>query len=56
MKVILSCGGTGGHIYPAIAIADKIKERRPDAQILFIGTKNGMENRLVPAADRPLLL
>ena len=50
MKVILSCGGTGGHIYPAIAIADKIKERRPDAQILFIGTKNGMENRLVPAA------
>ena len=50
MKVILSCGGTGGHIYPAIAIADKIKERHPDAEILFIGTKNGMENRLVPAA------
>ena len=39
MKVILSCGGTGGHIYPAIAIADKIKERHPDAEILFIGTK-----------------
>ena len=50
MKVILSCGGTGGHIYPAIAIADKIKERHPDAEILFIGTKKGMENRLVPAA------
>lgn len=50
MKVILSCGGTGGHIYPAIAIADKIKEKDPDAKILFIGTKTGMENRLVPAA------
>ena len=50
MKFVLSCGGTGGHIYPAIAIADKIKEKDPEAQILFIGTKKGMENRLVPAA------
>lgn len=50
MKVIMTCGGTGGHIYPAIAIADKIKEHHPDAEILFIGTKHGMENRLVPAA------
>ncbi|MDO5331349.1 MAG: undecaprenyldiphospho-muramoylpentapeptide beta-N-acetylglucosaminyltransferase [Bacillota bacterium] len=50
MRVILSCGGTGGHIYPAIAIADKIKEKDPSADILFIGTKTGMENRLVPAA------
>ena len=50
MKYVLSCGGTGGHIYPAIAIADKIKEKDPDAEILFIGTKKGMENRLVPAA------
>jgi UDP-N-acetylglucosamine--N-acetylmuramyl-(pentapeptide) pyrophosphoryl-undecaprenol N-acetylglucosamine transferase len=50
MNVIMSCGGTGGHIYPAIAIADKIKEHHPDANILFIGTKKGMENSLVPAA------
>lgn len=50
MKVIMTCGGTGGHIYPAIAIADKIKEKQPDAEILFVGTKHGMENRLVPAA------
>ena len=50
MKVIMSCGGTGGHIYPAIAIADKIKEHYPDAEILFVGTKQGMENRLVPQA------
>ena len=50
MKVILSCGGTGGHIYPAVAIADRIKKSHPDADILFIGTKSGMENRIVPAA------
>jgi len=50
MRAILTCGGTGGHIYPAIAIADKIKEKDPNAKILFIGTKTGMENRLVPAA------
>lgn len=50
MRVILSCGGTGGHIYPAIAIADKIKENDPEAEILFIGTKKGMENRIVPDA------
>jgi len=50
MRAILSCGGTGGHIYPAIAIADKIMEREPDSKILFIGTKKGMENRLVPNA------
>ncbi|MBR0130795.1 MAG: glycosyltransferase, partial [Firmicutes bacterium] len=50
MNVIMTCGGTGGHIYPAIAIADKIKEHHPDANVLFIGTKKGMENQLVPAA------
>lgn len=48
MKVILACGGTGGHIYPAIAIADKIKRKHPDAEILFIGTERGMERTLVP--------
>ncbi len=50
MRVIFSCGGTGGHIYPAIAVADKITEKRPDAEILFIGTLKGMENDLVPKA------
>lgn len=50
MRAVLSCGGTGGHIYPAIAIADKIKEKDPDSEILFIGTKKGMENRIVPEA------
>lgn len=50
MKAILSCAGTGGHIYPAIAIAEEIRRREPGSEILFIGTKHGMENRLVPQA------
>lgn len=50
MKVLMTCGGTGGHIYPAVAIANKIKEHHPECEVLFIGTKKGMENRLVPAA------
>ena len=50
MRVILSGGGTGGHIYPAIAIANKIKERFPKADILFIGTEKGLESDLVPKA------
>ena len=38
MKVLLSGGGTGGHVYPDIAIENKIKEENPDAEILFVGT------------------
>ena len=48
MKVIMTGGGTGGHIYPAISIADKIKRKHPDAEILFVGTEKGMEKDLVP--------
>lgn len=48
MKVILSGGGTGGHVYPAIAIANKIKEHNPDAEILFVGTRAGIESEIVP--------
>lgn len=48
MKVLLSGGGTGGHVYPAIAIANKIKEKHPDAEILFVGTANGIESEIVP--------
>ncbi len=48
MKVIMTGGGTGGHIYPAIAIADKIRRKHPDADILFVGTERGMEKDLVP--------
>ncbi|SES64664.1 UDP-N-acetylglucosamine-N-acetylmuramylpentapeptide N-acetylglucosamine transferase [Natronincola peptidivorans] len=48
MRVIISGGGTGGHIYPAIAIANKIKKENPKASILFIGTEKGMEKDIVP--------
>ncbi|MDD7409248.1 MAG: undecaprenyldiphospho-muramoylpentapeptide beta-N-acetylglucosaminyltransferase [Anaerovoracaceae bacterium] len=54
MKVIMSGGGTGGHIYPAIAIADEIKRRHPEAEILFVGTEHGMEREIVPKAGYPI--
>lgn len=47
-------GGTGGHIYPGLAIADKIKKEIPDAEITFIGSLVGMEKNIVPAAGYPL--
>ena len=50
MKVLISCGGTGGHINPGLAIADIIKAKYPDAEFLFAGTPKGMESRLVPQA------
>jgi UDP-N-acetylglucosamine--N-acetylmuramyl-(pentapeptide) pyrophosphoryl-undecaprenol N-acetylglucosamine transferase len=50
MKILFAAGGTGGHINPAIATAQRIREAHPDAQILFIGTPDHMEARLVPAA------
>lgn len=49
-RIIISGGGTGGHIYPAIAIADEIKNRMPDAQILFVGALGKMEMEKVPKA------
>ena len=48
MRVIFTCGGTGGHINPAIAVAKLLQKRRPDAEILFVGAEDGMENKLVP--------
>lgn len=50
MKIIISGGGTGGHIFPAIAIANEIKRQRPDAEILFVGAEGRMEMEKVPAA------
>ncbi len=50
MNVIFTCGGTGGHINPAIAVANILKERHPDCNILFIGAKGHMEEELVPKA------
>lgn len=50
MNVIFTCGGTGGHINPAIAVANIWKERHPDSNILFIGASGNMEEKLVPKA------
>lgn len=48
MKVLFSCGGTGGHINPAIAIADTLKQKDKSFEALFVGAENGMEGTLVP--------
>jgi UDP-N-acetylglucosamine--N-acetylmuramyl-(pentapeptide) pyrophosphoryl-undecaprenol N-acetylglucosamine transferase len=50
MKYLITGGGTGGHIYPALAIASEIKNKHPEADILYIGTKTGLESELVPKA------
>jgi UDP-N-acetylglucosamine--N-acetylmuramyl-(pentapeptide) pyrophosphoryl-undecaprenol N-acetylglucosamine transferase len=50
MKVLFAGGGTAGHINPALAVAGYLRENEPDTQILYIGAKGGMEERLVPAA------
>ena len=50
MKAIISGGGTGGHIFPAIAIANALKEQYSDCEILFIGAKGKMEMQKVPQA------
>lgn len=54
MNVIFTCGGTGGHINPAIAVANVLKERYPECSILFVGAKGGMEEKLVPQAGYEL--
>ena len=50
IRVIISGGGTGGHIFPAISIADKLKELNPETEILFVGAEGKMEMEKVPAA------
>ena len=53
MKVVISAGGTGGHIYPALAIINKIKEIEPNSEFLYIGTHNRMEKDIVPKYNIP---
>ena len=50
IRVIISGGGTGGHIFPAVSIANAIREKQPDAEILFVGAEGRMEMQRVPAA------
>lgn len=53
MRVVLTGGGTGGHIYPALAVAREIGRQEPQATFLYIGTKNGLESNLVPRTGIP---
>jgi UDP-N-acetylglucosamine--N-acetylmuramyl-(pentapeptide) pyrophosphoryl-undecaprenol N-acetylglucosamine transferase len=50
MRVLIAAGGTGGHIYPGIAVAKEIMRRDPESVVRFVGTARGLENRLVPRA------
>lgn len=54
LRVMISAGGTGGHIFPAVAIADELKKRHPDAEFLFVGAKDKMEMEKVPQAGYPI--
>lgn len=49
MKILIAAGGTGGHIYPALAMAEAFQTKRPGIQIEFVGTAHGLENKIVPA-------
>jgi UDP-N-acetylglucosamine--N-acetylmuramyl-(pentapeptide) pyrophosphoryl-undecaprenol N-acetylglucosamine transferase len=48
MKILIAAGGTGGHIYPGIAVAKEILRRDPSSEVLFVGTTRGLETRIVP--------
>lgn len=54
MRVLMTGGGTGGHVNPAIAIADSIMENEPDSVIEFVGTSRGIENKLLAKTDYPI--
>ena len=53
MKVVITAGGTGGHIFPALALIDKLKEKDKDVEILYIGTTDRMEKDIIPNAGIP---
>jgi UDP-N-acetylglucosamine--N-acetylmuramyl-(pentapeptide) pyrophosphoryl-undecaprenol N-acetylglucosamine transferase len=56
MKVIIAAGGTGGHIYPGIAVAKEILRRNAESKVLFVGTARGLETKIVPSNGFELAL
>ena len=56
MKIAIVAGGTGGHIYPGIAVAEEIKQRDPKAEIVFIGSPEGLEKEIIPREGYQLKL
>lgn len=55
-RVLIAAGGTGGHIYPGLAVAEALRRRRPGVDISFLGTRRGLEGRIIPEAGFPLHL
>jgi UDP-N-acetylglucosamine--N-acetylmuramyl-(pentapeptide) pyrophosphoryl-undecaprenol N-acetylglucosamine transferase len=55
LTLVFAGGGTGGHLYPALAIADEIRRRHPDSRVVFVGTEGKIESRVVPARGYPLV-
>ncbi len=55
MRIVVSAGGTGGHIYPALAVIDKLKTKYKDLDVLYIGTKNRMESEIIPKRNIPFM-
>lgn len=53
-KVAMAGGGTGGHLYPALALADELTKKRKSCEVMFIGTKKGIESRMLPKSGYPL--
>src|SRR2546423_15328289 len=54
MRVLISGGGTGGHLFPAIAVAQALSRKDPDGRVLYVGRRGGMEEKIVPAYGIPL--
>jgi len=54
MKVLIAGGGTGGHVYPGIAVAEELARLRPEAQVVFVGGVRGLEAQAVPEAGFPI--
>jgi UDP-N-acetylglucosamine--N-acetylmuramyl-(pentapeptide) pyrophosphoryl-undecaprenol N-acetylglucosamine transferase len=56
MKIIIAGGGTGGHLFPAVAVGEALKQRRPEVELLFVGTSNGFEAKWLPKSGLPYKL
>src|SRR5688572_18415976 len=52
--ILVAAGGTGGHLFPGVAVADELKRRDPRTRVIFVGTPRGLESRLVPKAGYEL--
>ncbi|HMC34187.1 MAG TPA: glycosyltransferase, partial [Myxococcales bacterium] len=56
MRMLIAGGGTGGHLFPGLALAEEVKTRHPRNEVLFVGSERGIEAREVPKAGYPLEL